>query len=81
MVHYWVFIGSIHIDHVYNHRPYIESPPYKATLITWWYGMVWYGMAEVCEGAPVAVSGWVLTIRLTLIEGLMMTKATSSICR
>ena len=24
-------------------------------------GMVWYGMVEVCEGAPVAVSGWVLT--------------------
>ena len=28
-----------------------------------WYGMVWYGMVEVCEGAPVAVSGWVLTDR------------------
>ena len=27
-----------------------------------WYGMVWYGMVEVCEGAPVAVSGWVLTM-------------------
>ena len=26
-----------------------------------WYGMVWYGMVEVCEGAPVTVSGWVLT--------------------
>ena len=26
-----------------------------------WYGMVWYGMVDVCEGAPVAVSGWVLT--------------------
>ena len=25
-----------------------------------WYGRAWYGMAEVCEGAPVAVSGWVL---------------------
>ena len=25
--------------------------------------VVWYGMAEVCEGAPVAVSGWVLTDR------------------
>ena len=24
---------------------------------------VWYGMVEVCEGAPVAVSGWVLTER------------------
>ena len=23
--------------------------------------MVWYGMVEVCEGAPVAVSGWALT--------------------
>ena len=28
-----------------------------------WYGMVWYGMVEVYEGAPVAVSGWVLTDR------------------
>ena len=26
-------------------------------------GMVWYGMVEVCEGAPVAVSGWVLAYR------------------
>ena len=25
--------------------------------------MVWYGMVEVCRGAPVAVSGWVLTDR------------------
>ena len=25
--------------------------------------MVWYGIVEVCEGAPVAVSGWVLTDR------------------
>ena len=25
--------------------------------------LVWYGMVEVCEGAPVAVSGWVLTDR------------------
>ena len=23
----------------------------------------WYGIVEVCEGAPVAVSGWVLTDR------------------
>ena len=28
-----------------------------------WYGMVWYGMVEVYEGAPVAVSGLVLTDR------------------
>ena len=28
--------------------------------------MVWYGMVEVCEGAPVAVSGWVLTGRSRL---------------
>ena len=28
-----------------------------------WYGMVWYGMVEACEGAPVAVGGWVLTDR------------------
>ena len=27
------------------------------------HGMAWHGMAEVCEGAPVAVSGWVLTDR------------------
>ena len=27
------------------------------------YGMVRYGMVEVCESAPVAVSGWVLTDR------------------
>ena len=25
--------------------------------------LVWSGMVEVCEGAPVAVSGWVLTDR------------------
>ena len=25
--------------------------------------MAWYGMVEVCEGAPVAVGGWVLTDR------------------
>ena len=24
---------------------------------------MWYGMVEVCEGAPVAVGGWVLTDR------------------
>ena len=28
---------------------------------------VWYGMVEVCEGAPVAVSGWVLTDRHDLV--------------
>ena len=28
-----------------------------------WCGMAWYGMVEVCEGAPVAVSGWVLADR------------------
>ena len=28
-----------------------------------WHGMAWHGMAEVCEGAPVAVSGWVLADR------------------
>ena len=27
------------------------------------HGMVWYGVVDVCEGAPVAVSGWVLTDR------------------
>ena len=36
--------------------------------ICYWYqvkvaGMVWYGMVEVCEGAPVAMGGWVLTDR------------------
>ena len=25
--------------------------------------LVWYGMVEVCEGTPVAVGGWVLTVR------------------
>ena len=38
-----------------------------------WYGMVWcmawYGMAEVYEGAPVAVSGWFLTDRHDLAPG------------
>ena len=30
-----------------------------------YHGMIWYDMVEVCEfeGAPVAVSGWVLTSR------------------
>ena len=32
-------------------------------MVDVWYGMVWYGMVEVCEGAPVAVSGWVLADR------------------
>ena len=32
-----------------------------------WYGMVRYGMVDVCEGAPVAVSGWVLTDRHDLV--------------
>ena len=27
------------------------------------HGMAWDGMVEVCEGTPVAVSGWVLTNR------------------
>ena len=31
--------------------------------------MVWHGMVEVCEGAPVAVSGWVLTDRLVAFDG------------
>ena len=35
-----------------------------------WYGMVWYGMVEVCEGAPVAVSGWVARGRIQK-EGIM----------
>ena len=29
--------------------------------------MVWCGMVEVCEGAPVAVSGWVLMEWTSLI--------------
>ena len=29
--------------------------------------MVWHGMVEVCEGAPVAVSGWVLADRHDLV--------------
>ena len=28
-----------------------------------WYSMVWYGMVEVCEGAPVTMGGGVLTDR------------------
>ena len=28
--------------------------------------MVWYGMVHVCEGAPVAVGGWVLADRQAL---------------
>ena len=32
--------------------------------------MVWYGMVEVCEGAPVAVSGWVLTMYILLCGGV-----------
>ena len=29
---------------------------------------VWYGMVEVCEGAPVAVGGWVLIDRHDLAQ-------------
>ena len=35
----------------------------SCTATVWYGSMVWYGMVEVCEGAPVAVSGWVLTDR------------------
>ena len=35
--------------------------------------MVWYGMVEVCEGAPVAVSGWVLTDRHDVIKAMGLT--------
>ena len=31
---------------------------------------LWYGMVEVCEGAPVAVSGWVLTDMVWYGRGL-----------
>ena len=31
--------------------------------------MVWYGMVEVCEGAPVAVSGWVLADSIMDVHG------------
>ena len=27
------------------------------------FNAAWHGMVEVCEGAPVTVSGWVLTDR------------------
>ena len=36
------------------------------------HGMVWYGMVEVCEGAPVAVSGWVLTDRHDALHTLLI---------
>ena len=50
----------------FTHRRLATCRPHKSdtnTLIVQmvWYGMVWYDMVEVCEGAPVAVSGWVLT--------------------
>ena len=32
--------------------------------------MVWYGMVEVCEGAPVAVSGWVLAVAIRGCTGV-----------
>ena len=35
-----------------------------------WYGMVWYGVVDVYEGAPVAVSGWVLTDRHDLVSAM-----------
>ena len=38
---------------------FIDTP--RHTLRPW-LCVVWYGMVEVCEGAPVAVSGWVLTV-------------------
>ena len=46
---------------------------------------VWYGMVEVCEGAPVAVSGWVLTDRHDLsvcvpIQQMVDTIARQSVC-
>ena len=35
-------------------------------------GMAWYGMVEVCEGAPVAVSGWVLTMHGMVWYGMLL---------
>ena len=42
-----------------------HSPDVGTTVRTYDRDEVWYGtvMVEVCEGAPVAVSGWVLTDR------------------
>ena len=31
--------------------------------VTWLCDVAWHGVVEVCEGAPVAVSGWVLADR------------------
>ena len=47
-----------------------------------WYDMVWYSMVEVGEGAPVAVSGWVLTDRHDLVPcaATSLHRATTS-CR
>ena len=42
------------------------------------HGMVWHGMAEVCEGAPVAVSGWVLTDRHDVGPRLALTDASQT---
>ena len=39
--------------------PAPSAPNHVTTLAV----LVWYGMVEVCEGAPVAVSGWVLADR------------------
>ena len=41
-------------------RAGIHAPPPEKPYVS---NVVWYGMVEVCEGAPVAVSGWVLTDR------------------
>ena len=35
----------------------------KVALTRFRLRMAWHGMVEVCEGAPVAVSGWVLADR------------------
>ena len=43
---------------VLEYGAWVEIPPiYRRVRV------VWYGMVEVCEGAPVAVSGWVLADR------------------
>ena len=38
----------------------VRTQPLTATGAPSQTSMVWYGMVEVCEGAPVTVCGWVL---------------------
>ena len=50
-----------------HEKPYLRIGAWENTVqeaeLNAELNVVWYGMVEVCEGAPVAVSGWVLTDR------------------